>query len=184
MFGRAALETLRSETDRPVDVIHLHDWHGGPAAIQRDAWLADDPVVGRRRHRDDAPQPRLPRLDPVGLRQLGLVPGGGIVPADADGVDLIREAIVRAEVVNTVRPGFAREALTPGGIGLDDALRAKGDRFVGILNGLDTTIWDPATDADLAAPYSANDRSGQAACRADLLTRLGFDPATTARSSG
>ena len=37
----------RSEGERPVDVIHLHDWHGGPAAIQRDAWLADDPVVGR-----------------------------------------------------------------------------------------------------------------------------------------
>src|SRR4029077_969478 len=116
--------------------------------------------------------------DRSALRQLGLVPGGGIVPADAHGVDLIREAIVRAEVVNTVSPGFAREALTPAGsFGLDDALQAKGDRFVGILNGLDTTVWDPATDADLAAPYSATDRSGQAACRADLLTRLGFDAA-------
>ena len=39
-------------------------------------------------------------------------------------------------------------------MGLDGALRAKGDRFIGILNGLDTTVWDPATDADLAAPYS------------------------------
>ena len=39
-------------------------------------------------------------------------------------------------------------------MGLDGALRPKGDRFVGILNGLDTTVWDPATDADLAAPYS------------------------------
>ena len=61
-------------------------------------------------------------------------------------------------------------------MGLDGALRAKGDRFVGILNGLDTTVWDPATDADLAAPYSAADRSGKAACRADLLSTLGFDP--------
>ena len=179
ILGRAALETLRSEGDRPVDVIHLHDWHGGPAAIQRDAWLADDPVVGRA-----AIVTTLHNLayhgwtDRSVLRQLGLVPGGGIVSADAHGVDLIREAIVRAEVANTVSPGFAREALTPAGsFGLDDALRAKGDRFVGILNGLDTTVWDPATDADLAAPYSAADRSGQAACRADLLTRLGFDPA-------
>ncbi|HEY7970489.1 MAG TPA: glycogen/starch synthase [Candidatus Limnocylindrales bacterium] len=179
ILGRAALETLRSEGTRPVDVIHLHDWHGGPAAIQRDAWLADDPVVGRA-----AIVTTLHNLayhgwtDRSRLRQLGLVPGGGIVPADAHGVDLIREAIVRAEVANTVSPGFAREALTPaGGFGLDDALRAKDDRFVGILNGLDTTVWDPSTDADLAAPYSATDRSGRAACRADLLTRLGFDPA-------
>ena len=39
-------------------------------------------------------------------------------------------------------------------MGLDGALRAKGDRFLGILNGLDTTVWDPANDPDLAAPYS------------------------------
>ena len=115
------------------------------------------------------------------LRQLGLVPGGGVLPADADGVDLLREGIVRAEVANTVSPGFAREALTPeGGFGLADALAAKGDRFVGILNGLDTAVWDPATDADLAAPFSAADLTGKAACRADLLERLGFDPEDTA----
>jgi starch synthase len=80
-------------------------------------------------------------------------------------------------MVNTVSPGFAREALTPeGSFGLADALQAKGDRYLGILNGLDTTVWDPATDADLAAHFSAEDLSGRAACRADLLTRLGFDP--------
>ena len=62
-------------------------------------------------------------------------------------------------------------------MGLDSTLRARGDRFIGILNGLDTTVWDPATDPDQAASYSRADRSGKAACRADLLTRLGFDPA-------
>ena len=35
LLCRAALETLRRETDRPVDILHLHDWHAGPAAIQR-----------------------------------------------------------------------------------------------------------------------------------------------------
>ncbi len=179
LLCRAALETLRTEGDRPVDVLHIHDWHGGPAAIQRDAWLADDPVIGRA-----ALVVTLHNLayhgwtDRALVRQLGLVPGGGVIPEDAHGVDLIREAIVRSEVANTVSPGFARESLTPErGFGLDDALRAKGDRFVGIVNGLDTVLWDPATDADLAAPYSVADRSGRAACRADLLTRLGFDPA-------
>ena len=178
LFCRAALETLRTEPDRPVDILHLHDWHSGPAAIQRDAWLADDPILGRA-----AIVITLHNLAYHGwtgrdqLRQLGLVPGGGVIPAGADGVDLLREGIVRAEVANTVSPGFAREALTPkGGFGLADALAAKGDRFVGILNGLDTDVWDPATDADLVAPFSAADRTGKAACRADLLGRLGFDP--------
>ena len=178
LFCRAALETLRTEPDRPVDVLHLHDWHSGPAAIQRDAWFADDPVLGRA-----AIVITLHNLAYHGwtgrdqLGQLGLVPGGGVLRAGADGVDLIREGIVRAEVANTVSPGFAREALTPnGGFGLADALAAKGDRFAGILNGLDTAVWDPATDADLAATYSADDRAGKAACRTDLLERLGFDP--------
>jgi starch synthase len=179
LFCRAALETLRTEPDRPIDILHLHDWHSGPAAIQRDAWAADDPILGRA-----AVVITLHNLAYHGwtgrdqLGQLGLVPGGGVVAADADGVDLLREGIVRAEVANTVSPGFAREALTEaGGFGLADALAAKGDRFVGILNGLDTTLWDPATDADLAAPFSAADLSGKTACRADLLERLGFDPA-------
>ena len=178
LLCRAALETLRTGPGRPVDILHLHDWHAGPAAIQRDAWLADDPVIGRA-----AIVTTLHNLAYHGwtgrddLRQLGLVPGGGVLAEGADGVDLIREAIVRAEVVNTVSPGFAREALTPdGSFGLSDALAAKGDRFVGILNGLDTTVWDPATDRDLAAPFAAENLAGKAACRADLLERLGFDP--------
>ncbi len=178
LFCRAALETLRTEPTHPVDILHLHDWHSGPAAIQRDAWLADDPVIGRA-----AIVMSLHNLAYHGwtgrdeLPQLGLVPGGGVLPAGADGVDLIREGIVRADVVNTVSPGFAREALTASGsFGLSDVLAARGDRFVGILNGLDTSVWNPATDADLAAPFSADDLSGKAASRADLLERLGFDP--------
>ena len=179
LFCRAALETLRTEPERPVDILHLHDWHSSPAAIQRDAWASDDPILGRA-----AIVITLHNLAYHGwtgrdqLRQLGLVPGGGVLPADADGVDLLREGIVRAEVANTVSPGFAREALTPAGsFGLADALAAKGNRFVGILNGLDTVVWDPATDPDLAQTFSAADLGGRAACRADLLVRLGFDPA-------
>ena len=179
LFCRAALETLRQEVDRPVDIVHLHDWHGGPAAIQRDAWYADDPVLDRAAIVVTLHNLAYHGWTPLGsLGQLGLAPGGGDVPADADGIDLLREGIVRAEMANTVSPGYAREALTAaGGFGLDVVLRAKDDRFVGILNGLDTTVWDPATDADLAATYSADDLRGKAACRADLLGRLGFDPA-------
>ena len=52
-------------------------------------------------------------------------------------------------------------------MGLDGALRAKGDRFIGILNGLDTTVWDPPTDAALAATVLAGPiGAGKAACRA------------------
>ena len=79
---------------------------------------------------------------------------------------------------NTVSPGYARESLTPElGFGLHGALRAKGDRYVGILNGLDTTVWDPANDADLAAPLLRGATwQGRPPVARTSSRRLGFDP--------
>jgi starch synthase len=178
LLCRAALETLRQERDRPVDVLHLHDWHACPSALFRDRWYRDDPVLGKA-----AVVLTLHNLAYHGwtsrdaLGQLGLVPGDGLVAEDAAGIDLLLAGLERAEVANTVSPGYARESLLPEfGFGLDGTLRSKGDRYLGILNGLDTTVWNPATDADLAAPYSAADPRGKAGCRADLLARVGFDP--------
>jgi starch synthase len=177
LYGRAALEALRAD-DRPVDVLNLHDWQAGPVAVFRDMRYGDDPVIGGA-----AIVTTLHNLAYHGwtpnsaLGQLGLRIGDGAPGQNPDGIDLLAAGVEGAEIVNTVSPGFAAEALTPAfGMGLDGLLRSRGDRFIGILNGLDTTVWDPATDGDLAAPYSRSDRTGQAACRADLLSRNGFDP--------
>ena len=176
LFCRAALEALRTD-GQPLDVLHLHDWHTGPAAVQRDTAYASDSIIGRAAIlltlHNLAYHGWTPRAD---LGQLGLEPGNGVIDKDAYGIDLLAAGIERAELVNTVSPGFAKEALTAEfGMGLDGALKAKRDRFIGILNGLDTEVWDPATDGDTAAPFSLADRSGKAACRADLLRRIGFD---------
>jgi starch synthase len=178
LLNRAALETLRTEAARPVDVIHIHDWHACPVALYRDLSFADDPVIGRAAVvltiHNLAYHGWTPRQS---LRDLGLAPGDGVIARGADGLDLLGAGIERSDLVNTVSPTYARESLGPElGFGLDATLRAKGDRYLGILNGLDTTVWDPATDADLAAPFSAGDLAGKADCRADLLTRVGFDP--------
>ena len=82
LFCRAALEVLRAE-DPPVDVLHLHDWHTGPAAILRDTVLRDDPVIGRAAilltihnlaYHGWVPADR--------LGQLGLRPGDGVVASE------------------------------------------------------------------------------------------------------
>jgi starch synthase len=176
LYVRAAFEALRTDA-RPVDVLHLHDWQAGPAAVFRQLRYADDPIIGQA-----AIVSTLHNLAYHGwtsaerLAQLGLRPGDGAPGQNEDGIDLLAAAIEGAEIVNTVSPTYAREALTPAfGMGLDSRLRACGDRFIGILNGLDTRVWDPATDADLAATYSRADRRGKAVCRADLLERVGFD---------
>lgn len=181
IFGRAALEALRADAaagEPPVDVLSVHDWHSAPALIDRATRLGGDPVIGRvaavMTIHNLAYHGWVPGAD---LSQLGLAPGDGLVAPGAVGIDLLRDAIERAELVNTVSPGFAAEALTPAfGFGLDPTLLAKGDRFLGILNGLDTEVWDPATDEVQAATYSRADRAGKSTCRADLLARLGLDP--------
>jgi starch synthase len=75
-----------------------------------------------------------------------------VLPPGSDGILLLREGIERAELVNTVSPGYAQEILRPAaGMGLDKALTALGHRFGGILNGLDMASGIPATDAALPA---------------------------------
>ncbi len=177
LYSRAALETLRAD-GRRVDIVHLHDWQAGPAAIMRDHRYPDDPIVGRA-----AMVMTLHNLAYHGwtpnasLSQLGLRPGDAVPGQNPDGVDLLAAGIEGSDLVNTVSPGYAAEALTPAfGMGLDGLLRSLGDRFIGILNGLDTTVWDPATDELLAATYDRADMTGKAACRRDLLERNGMDP--------
>jgi starch synthase len=180
LFARAALETLRAD-DRPLDILHLHDWHTGPAAVFRDRLYGDDPVIGGA-----AIIVTLHNLAYHGwtanadLPQLGLQPGDGAPGQNDDGIDLLAAGIEAAEIVNTVSPGYAAEVLTPAfGMGLDGLLRSRGDRFLGILNGLDTALWDPANDPVLAAPFGRRDLAGKMVCREDLLTRNGMDPRDT-----
>src|SRR5215210_7319365 len=175
LLGRAALETMRAE-GRPADVVHGHDWESAPALLLIRHRYADDQLLGGM----------ATVLSCHNLAYRGWVPRDVTraqldLPADVgapDGVDLLREGILAADLVNTVSPTFARESLTPEfGGGVDDVLRSLGDRYVGILNGIDTDLWNPATDSALPAPYSAADMAGKRVCRTVLCDELGLDPA-------
>ena len=172
-LGRAAIETVCAEGVAP-DVLHGHDWQGAPALLSLRSRYVDHPVVAgtacvltchNLAFHGRVPGPAAGALDLRGVARA------------SEGVDLLREAVIRADLVNTVSPTHAAESRRPeSGFGLDDVLRARGDRYLGILNGIDTELWDPAADATLAAPYSAGDPLGKAACRRDLAERLGLDP--------
>ena len=175
LLGRAALETLRAEA-RPVDLLHVHDWHASTTLVLRDRFYAADPIVGRGRLASILTIHNLAYhgwVEGTDLATLGLVPGDSVVARGAAGIDLLWAGIERADLVNTVSPTFAAQALTSEfGFGLDQALRWKAaqrdmagrPRFFGILNGIDPAVWDPATDPDLAAPYSLLDPAGKVTC--------------------
>jgi starch synthase len=82
-------------------------------------------------------------------------------------------------VVTTVSPTYAQEIVTPEyGVGHDGLLRARG--VTGILNGIDTARFDPATDPAIAAPFSASNMAGREVCRRVLRAQLGLDLPTEA----
>ena len=62
-------------------------------------------------------------------------------------VNFLKQGIVTADAVTTVSPTYAREIQTPEhGAKLDGVLRERGDALVGIVNGVDYAVWNPATD--------------------------------------
>jgi starch synthase len=178
LLCRAAFEALLDD-DRPVDVLHLHDWQAMPAVLFRDVAYEGYPRIS-----DAAVMVTIHNLAYQGWLSREQLPGlatpdeiAELVGPKADGLLLLREGVKRAELVNTVSPGYAGEILGPeSGMGMDGVLGSLGHRFGGILNGLDTRVWDPARDSDLPANYSRADLSGKAACRRALLTEIGFDP--------
>ena len=90
--------------------------------------------------------------------------------------NLLKAGCVFADHINTVSPSYAGEIRTAAyGEGLEGILNARQHQLSGILNGIDTAVFDPAHDGGIAAPYSADDLSGKAACRAALCRELGLE---------
>jgi len=76
-----------------------------------------------------------------------------------------------------VSPRYALEIQTPEfGCGLDGVLKTRTDDLVGLLNGVDTAVWNPSTDPLLPARYSASDLAGKRRCREELLRVAGMAP--------
>jgi starch synthase len=81
-----------------------------------------------------------------------------------------------ADRVTTVSPSYAREIATHEfGCGLDGVIRGRGADVIGILNGIDTTLWDPAADPAIAARYDTQQPAGKRDCRHALQAELGLD---------
>jgi starch synthase len=155
-----------------ADVLHAHDWHAALA-----------PVYLRTAFAGRLPHSRLGTVLSVHnagfqghfplatLADLELPAAPELTRAFEwyGRLNVLRGGLASTDVVVTVSPTHARELCTPeGGFGLHETFRALGDRLVGILNGIDLELWNPATDPSIAAHYSADDASGKRQCKAAL----------------
>jgi starch synthase len=85
----------------------------------------------------------------------------------------LKGALISADAVNAVSPTYAHEIReTEHGCGLQQFVRDRGDSLTGIVNGIDTRVWNPANDPYLAAQYGPREMAGKEACRAALMREL------------
>ncbi len=160
-------------------VVHCNDWQTGliPLLIKG---LRDDPIFAKAATvmtiHNLAYQGRFGSLA-IGQLGLGDLESKLAVAHRAEGyIGFLETGLTHADVITTVSPTYAEEIQTPeGGAGLDTLLAARSDAVVGILNGIDTGEWDPATDELIPATYDASDLSGKKLDRQALLERLGLD---------
>ena len=91
-------------------------------------------------------------------------------------VNCIKAGITTANVVTTVSQTYAQEIRTEEfGCGLHGILSKMGERLIGVVHGVDYSVWDPANDPHLAAQYDAADLNGKKACKEALCTQLGLN---------
>ncbi len=174
-FGRAAA-LAAAEFVRP-DVLHAHDWHVAvaPIVIRADGALAPS-------FADTLSIFTIHNLafqgicEPADFALLNLNPSYfSIECLEFYGrVNLMKGALVLCDGASTVSPTYAREVSSGPELGfaLEGVLRAKGERFVGILNGADYDEWNPAHDKLIAARYTPARRAGKKVCTRDLRNSM------------
>jgi starch synthase len=93
-----------------------------------------------------------------------------------DRFNFLKGGVVYSDILTTVSRKYAEEIQTAEfGEQLETVLRGRAADLRGILNGVDYEKWDPATDRNLAAHYTAEDLTGKLACRAALLHAFGLE---------
>jgi starch synthase len=91
-------------------------------------------------------------------------------------IGYLKAGIALADRVTTVSPSYAAEILTrEGSMGLGDVLKRRAGALTGILNGIDETLWDPATDAHLVSRYAVGDLAARAPNKTELQAQFGLE---------
>ncbi|MFT4078187.1 glycogen synthase GlgA [Rhodomicrobium sp.] len=157
------------------DILHVHDWQAAlaPAYLRYGGKGGAATVVTVH---NLAFQGQFPAelLGPLGLPPESFSIGG---VEHYGAVGFLKAGLRLADRITTVSPSYALEIQQPEtGMGLDGLLRERSARLSGILNGIDTDVWNPATDPRIAATYSAENFDVRANNKATLQDIFGLEP--------
>src|ERR1035437_1473625 len=166
-IGQGAIPTFIPQ------VVHAHDWQAGLTHAFLHYSERPRPGTIMTVH-NLAYQGQFPREM---LSDIGLPPESFTVDGVEyySGIGFFKAGLQLADRITTVSPTYALEIQEPdAGMGLDGLLRARSDVLSGILNGIDISVWNPATDPNIASPFSVNTLAKRAANKAALQRRLGL----------
>ncbi|MFA6961661.1 MAG: glycogen synthase GlgA [Opitutaceae bacterium] len=178
-FCKGVVETMRF-LELKADVLHGHDWQCGLIPLLL-------------RHTEQRYGMTLAMKTVFTIHNIafqGIFPMRSFyrtnLPDELMGIDgvefygqmsFMKAGILFSDRVTTVSPRYAQEIQTAEfGCGLDGVVSTRAEDLIGLINGIDTHVWNPGTDPLIPGNYTAADLTGKAACRAELLKRSGFDP--------
>jgi starch synthase len=176
-FAAAALAALPRIARVPF-ILHCHDWHTSLAPVYLRNWYADHAFyrqasavlsVHNAGYQGHFPTETMAEVGvPWELYNYQQLEWYGRM-------NLLKGGMAFADAVTTVSPTHAQELRTPaGGFGLHQVFQGLGNRFTGIVNGIDQQKWNPATDPRIAARYSRDEPAGKRECRRALQQSYGL----------
>ncbi|MEM6511976.1 MAG: glycogen synthase [Pseudomonadota bacterium] len=180
VLSRAAIEWCQHTGFAP-HIFHCHDWHTAMIPLYLKTVYAWDRLFENTRsvltihnigYQGRFSRDILPDVDlgdaAHSLHQDDLERGE---------INFLKTGLLYADLLTTVSPTYAQEIQTDTyGMGLQDILQSRAGNLVGILNGVDYHEWNPETDPLIPANFSADDLSGKASCKLELMREMGLKP--------
>ena len=175
-FQKAVIEIMREEGGG-FDILHAHDWQAGLLPL----------LLRNAEQRGGAKLATRTVFTVHNMIYQGVFPRSSFALTNLheslnamDGIEyfgqisLLKGGLMYADRVTTVSPTYAQEIQTHAhGYGLEGVVQLRAGAVRGIRNGIETLVWNPASDGLLPAKFSADNLMGKTACRAALLARMG-----------
>jgi len=175
-FSQAAL-SLPKRLDWRLDILHANDWHTAAAVYSLALNRLTDPF-----YRNTASVLTIHNLPYLGAMTSHALSAFDLPPAENTSLPAwanhmaLPLGLLTADSIVAASPGYSREIMTEEfGSGLHSFLRAHASKITGILNGLDTRRWDPATDLELVANFSSGNLSPRSINKGYLQSELELD---------